>query len=110
LHIGWRDGWTFHPANGKAGVVHGDSQVQEPDGHNLTLLWRDFLKAIETSGKPVSNIEAAHRSSILPMLANLSLKIGRSLTWDADKEEITGDAEAAKGLSRRYRGPWEYPS
>jgi predicted dehydrogenase len=110
LHIGWRDGWTFYPANDKAQVIHEDSQVQEPDGHNLTLLWRDFLKAIETKSAPVSNLEAAHRSSVLPLLANLSLKTGRSLTWNPEKEEITGDAEAAKGLSRAYRAPWVYPS
>lgn len=110
LHIGWRDGWTFYPTNSKAQAIHEDHQLQEPDGHNLTLLWRDFLKCIETRGMPVSHIEAAHRSSVLPMLANLSLKLGRSLAWDPVKEEITGDAEAAKGLSRPYRGPWEYPS
>jgi len=110
LHIGWRDGWTFYPANSKAQAVHEDTQVQEPDGHNLTLLWRDFLKAIETKSKPTSHLEAAHRSSVLPLLANLSLKLGRSLTWDPDKEAILNDVEAAKGLSRPYRGPWEYPS
>ena len=65
--------------------------------------------SVETGAKPVANIEAAHRSSVLPMLANLSLKLGRSLTWDAEKEQITGDAEAAKGLSRAYRSPWVYP-
>ncbi len=109
LHIGWRDGWTFYPTNDKAQVVHENHQLQEPDGHNLTLLWADFLNAIEGKGKPVSGIESAHRSSVLPMLANLSMKLGRSLTWDAEKEQITGDAEAAKGLSRPYRSPWEYP-
>jgi len=109
LHIGWRDGWTFHPSNEKAQVIHEDAQIQEPDGHNLTLLWKDFLKAIETNGKPAATIESAHRSSVLPMLANLSLKLGRSLTWDPEKEQITGDPDAAKGLSRPYRGPWEYP-
>lgn len=110
LHIGWRDGWTFHPANSKAQSTHENSQIEEPDGHNLPLLWRDFLKAIDTKGTPVSNIESAHRSSVLPLLANLSMKLGRSLTWDAAKEEITGDPEATKGLSRPYRGPWEYPA
>ena len=109
LHIGWRDGWTFYPANGKSQLIHEDHQLQEPDGHNLTLLWRDFLKAIETGAKPACHIESAHRSSVLPMLANLSMKLGRSLTWDAEKEQITGDADAAKGLSRPYRAPWEYP-
>ena len=109
LHIGWRDGWTFYPANDKAQVTHENHQLQEPDGHNLKLLWADFIKGIETGAKPVANIEAAHRSSVLPMLANLSLKLGRSLTWDVEKEQITGDAEAAKGLSRAYRSPWVYP-
>ena len=48
LHIGWRDGWTFYPTDAKGGKIeHEDSQLQEPDGHNLTLLWADFLAAID---------------------------------------------------------------
>jgi len=110
LHIGWRDGWTFYPANAKEPVVHGDSQLQEPDGHNLKLLWDDFLKAIDTNTKPTCDIEIGHRSSVLPLLGMASMKAGRSLQWDGDKEQIIGDAEANKLLSRPYRGPWEYPA
>jgi len=109
LHIGWRDGWTFYPADPKGQTVHGDHQLQEPDGHNIALLWADFIQAIETGRKPVADIESAHRSSCLPMLGMLSWKAGRSIAWDADKELIIGDAEASKLLSREYRGPWEYP-
>jgi len=39
-----------------------------------------------------------------------SMKAGRSLQWDGDKEQIIGDAEANQLLSRPYRGPWEYPT
>jgi len=39
----------------------------------------------------------------------LSLKLGRSLQWDGEKELIVGDAPANKLLRRAYRGPWEYP-
>ena len=109
LHIGWRDGWTFHPAKKGAAVVHEDHQLQEPDGHNLKLLWEDFLKAIDTGSSPAANLEAAHRSSILPMLANASMKLGRSLAWDPARETIPDDPAAAL-LSRPYRGPWKYPA
>lgn len=110
LHIGWRDGWTFYPVNAKEAPTHGDHQLQEPDGHNIALLWEDFIKAIETGSKPVADIESAHRSSCLPMLGMLSWKAGRSIQWDAEKEQIIGDPEASKLLSRPYRGPWEYPT
>jgi hypothetical protein len=29
--------------------------------------------------------------------------------WDAEKEQITGDAEASALHARPYRGPWKYP-
>lgn len=109
LHIGWRDGWTFYPANPKEPATHGDHQLQEPDGHNIALLWADFIDAIDKKRKPVADIEVGHRSSCLPMLGMLSWKAGRSIQWDAEKEVIVGDAEASKLLSREYRGPWQYP-
>ncbi len=110
LHIGWRDGWTFYPVDSKAQAVHQDHQLQEPDGHNIALLWADLIEAIEKKRKPVADIESAHRSSCLPMLGMLSWKAGRSIEWDAEKEVIIGDPEASKLLSREYRAPWEYPT
>ncbi len=109
LHIGWRDGWTFYPAKSKDTPVHGDPQLKEPDGHNIVELWADFLDAIGKKREPVAGIEIAHRSSTLPMLGMLSWRLGRSIRWDGEKEEIPGDAEASKLLSRPYRGPWVYP-
>src|SRR6185503_1345355 len=72
LHIGWRDGWTFYPTKKSEKLFHEDSQLQEPDGHNLTLLWADFLNALDTRKKPVSGIEVAHRASVLPLLGMIS--------------------------------------
>jgi predicted dehydrogenase len=110
LHVGWRDGWTFYPSNPKQKPVHEDAQLQEPDGHNLKLLWGDFLEAIDAGRPPVAGIERAHRSSVLPLLGMISWKVGRSLRWDGAKEEIVGDDEAAALLRRPYRAPWVYPS
>jgi hypothetical protein len=35
------------------------------------------------------------------------LRLGRQLRWDAAKETIIDDAEAAKLLGRPYRSPWK---
>jgi hypothetical protein len=40
----------------------------------------------------------------------LSLKLGRSIAWDGEKEEVLGDAQANKLLRREYRKPWQYPA
>jgi predicted dehydrogenase len=110
LHIGWRDGWTFYPANGRDRVVHEDPQLQEPDGHNLKLLWADFMAAVEGRSRGAAHIELAHRASVLPLLGMISWRVGRSINWDGSKEQITGDPEAARLMSRPYRAPWVYPS
>ena len=110
LHIGWRDGWTFHPANSKEKEIHENAQLQEPDGHNLKLLWADFMESIEGGKPPIAGIDRAHRSSVLPLLGMISLKTGRSIAWDGEKEEIAGDPEASALLQRPYRGPWVYPT
>jgi predicted dehydrogenase len=109
LHIGWRDGWTFYPTGKSAAPQHEDSQLQEPDGHNLKLLWADFIEAIEKKHAPTAGIELAHRSTVLPLLGMLSWRLGRSIEWDGAKEQIINDPKANELLSRKYREPWQYP-
>ncbi|MEY2880269.1 MAG: hypothetical protein RLZZ15_2649 [Verrucomicrobiota bacterium] len=110
LHLGWRDGWTFYPAAKSGKIEHVDAQLQEPDGHNLALLWADFMTAIDERRTPIANIEVAHRATVLPLLGMVSWRVGRSLAWDAATEKIIGDPEANQLLSRPYRAPWIYPS
>ncbi|HRT07205.1 MAG TPA: Gfo/Idh/MocA family oxidoreductase [Candidatus Paceibacterota bacterium] len=71
---------------------------------------KDLLAAIATRGKPVADIEQGHISTASCILANLSMKLGRSLAWDAQKGEIIGDAEANRLLRRPYRAPWKHPA
>jgi predicted dehydrogenase len=70
----------------------------------------DFLKAIATRGNPVADIEQGHISTACCILANLSQKVGRTLTWDPDKHECKGDEAANKLLKRPYRKPWVHPA
>jgi hypothetical protein len=47
---------------------------------------------------------------MMPLLAMISWRCGRSIQWDPQKEEILGDAEASALMRRDYRAPWVYPS
>jgi len=69
----------------------------------------DFLKAIESGGRPVADIEEGHISTACCILANISLQLGRSLTWDAANQRVVGDEEANALLRRPYRSPWVHP-
>jgi predicted dehydrogenase len=71
---------------------------------------RNFLECIASRAKPVADIEQGYISTTSCILANLSMKLGRSLKWDSEKGEVTGDAEANELLKRPYTGPWTHPS
>ncbi|MGE0882364.1 MAG: Gfo/Idh/MocA family protein [Blastocatellales bacterium] len=109
FHMGWWDGWTFYPTNAKDTPIHQDAKLNMPDQQNIKELWADFLDAIKTGRKPVSDIEQIHYSTNVSLLGMLSYKLGRSIEWDGAKEQVVGDAEANKLLSRQYRSPWKYP-
>ena len=59
---------------------------------------KDFLAAIATRGKPVADIEQGYISTASCILANLSMKLGRTLTWDAGQRQVIGDDEANRLL------------
>ena len=68
---------------------------------------RNFLDCIKSRQRPIADIEGGHQSTTACHLANISLRVGRKIHWDADKEEILGDAEASGMLVRLYRKPWD---
>jgi predicted dehydrogenase len=70
---------------------------------------KNFLEAIASRDKPVSDIEQGYMSTTACILANLSQELGRSLSWDHAKGVVVGDDEANKRLRRPYRGPWVHP-
>ena len=69
----------------------------------------DFLAAIDKRSKPVADIEQGYISTASCILANLSMKLGRTLTWDAKTQRVSGDEEANRLLRRQYRAPWVHP-
>jgi predicted dehydrogenase len=71
---------------------------------------RNFLQAIDTRGRPVSDIEEGYISTASSILANNAMKLGRTLTWDPGTRQVVNDAEANQLLRRPYRQPWVHPS
>ena len=65
-----------------------------------------FIDCVRSRKRFISDIEEGHYASSTPHLANISLRLGRSLRWDPQAERFIGDAEADRMLSRTYRAPW----
>lgn len=70
---------------------------------------KDLLQAIATRGKPVADIGQGYISTASCILGNMAMRLGRELTWDADKQRVVGDDEANRLLRRPYRQPWVHP-
>ncbi|MGH9628973.1 MAG: Gfo/Idh/MocA family protein, partial [Bryobacteraceae bacterium] len=68
---------------------------------------RNFLDCIKSRQKPIADVEDGHRVATTCHLANISMRIGRSIKWDAETETIAGDKEASGMLVRPYRKPWD---
>lgn len=77
-----------------------------PD-EQMELHKRNFLDCIRSRKRPAADVEEGHQVAAACHLANISMLVGRTLTWDAQKETIVGDAAAAKYLARPYRKPWD---
>jgi predicted dehydrogenase len=70
---------------------------------------QNLLAAIDSRGKPVADIEEGFISTTSCILANLAMKLGRTLTWDPQARRVVGDEEANALLARPYRAPWAHP-
>ncbi|MCB0685775.1 MAG: Gfo/Idh/MocA family oxidoreductase [Saprospiraceae bacterium] len=115
--------YDFIPA-GRGDKIHGDVVMeleQYPEDKTEKDLERhvapavrghmlDWLAAIENRGRPVADIEQGHISSVSCILANLAMKLGRTLEWDPAIHRVVGDDEANAMLARPYREPWVHPT
>ena len=78
------------------------------DGTDLNVSHvRNFIECVKSRQKPNADVEEGHRSAVMCHLGNISTRLGRTLRWDAEKEQIMDDADANKWLERPYRGSWK---
>ena len=70
--------------------------------------YMNFIAAVRSGKKTdlTCPVEEGVTSSDLPILANISYRLGRDLSFDGKKESFVNDAEANKMLTRDYRAPY----
>jgi len=68
---------------------------------------RNFLDCVKSRQRPNADVEEGHRTAVMCHLGNISMRLGRSIRWDAVAEQAVGDPEANHMLSRPYRAPWK---
>lgn len=69
----------------------------------------DLLNCIETGDKPRADILNGHISTASCILANISMKLSKPLSYDPYQKVVVGDDEATSMLRRKYREPWVHP-
>jgi hypothetical protein len=99
---------TSQPKSAVQGVEQ-FANLPAPRGHwNIMAPHiRNFLDSIRSRAQTVSNPEAAQRSHTIIHAANISIRLGRRLEWDARTETFGKDTEANRFLSRPMRAPWK---
>lgn len=80
----------------------GDVKLYVSKGHHA-----DWLECIKTRKSPICDVAIGHRSATVCHLGNIAVRTGKKFTWDPVKEEVVGDSDAAKLVSKEYRAPWK---
>lgn len=103
LVLGKGTGWQlFGPKNEPRDSVKG--------GISSEAHHRNFLECIRSGDRPHADIETGHLSAALCHLGNIACRLGRQLEFDPAHEQIVGDNEANRLVSRTYReGHWAVP-
>lgn len=91
----------------------GDQNEPGPEKH-APLSNEHFLNFIEcvrtrNAANLHAPIEEGYKSTTLVHLANASYRLGRTIQFDPEKEEVIGDPEATEMLKGTYRAPFIVP-
>jgi predicted dehydrogenase len=82
-----------------------EASIPPSPGHE-----REWLDSIKSRKAPSCSPEYHCKVDVPLVLANLSLRLGRSIRFDPAAEKIVGDAEAAHLATPEYRAPWKFPA
>jgi len=70
---------------------------------------REWLNSIKSRKEPSCSVSYHVRVDVPLVLANLSLRLGRTIQLEPATEKIVGDEEAARLAKPEYRAPWKFP-
>jgi hypothetical protein len=69
-------------------------------------IYGDFIDCVKTREKPFRDIELAVNTMTGPHMIAIAYRLERSLKWDRDAQQFTGDEEANRLVDRARREPW----
>jgi len=116
----WRhsDGVFFHGTEGWIGAHWGwatsntklwkvpfksnDERLEVSPKHN-----RNFIDCVKSRKQTMCPVEMAIRCDTICHLTNVAARTGRVMRWDPKTEEIIGDEEASRMITRPYRRQWK---
>ena len=98
-----RKGWQVTFKNGKKGP----GGPRGGDSHTS-----NFIKAVRSRKVSDLNadVEVGHYSAALCHMANIAMRVGRRLKFDAERERFIDDAGANTYLTKEYRRGYELPT
>ena len=67
----------------------------------------NFFDCCQDRTQPISDVATHHRTMTTAHLANIAIRLGRKLNWDASSEQIVGDQEANGWQKREQRKGYE---
>lgn len=76
-------------------------------GKPLSNHMENFIECTRDRSLPVSDVFTHHRMLTTCHLANIAIRLNRTLKWNADTEQIIGDDDANQWLSRPQRKGYE---
>lgn len=104
------DGWIFVSRTTiqasdedilKIELGDGDIRLYESRDHHEN--WLDCIKSRE---RCICDVEIGHRSVSVCHMGNISMRLGRPLKWDPEKEQFVGDEQANRLMYKPMRGAW----
>lgn len=75
---------------------------KEPGDH-----MKNFFECVVDRTQPISDVYSHHRAMTVCHLANISIRLNRTLNWDPETEQIVGDPDAALWQAREQRKGYE---
>ena len=118
-HEGHINGNVFYGDNGTMSIGRTGWQVTFKDGKRGPGGSRgggshiaNFIKAVRSRRVSDLNadVEVGHYSAALCHMANIAMRVGRRLRFDARRERFIDDSEANTYLTKQYRKGYELPT
>lgn len=119
---GQRNGIRFEGTNGWIWVNREQLMASDPELlktplpedairlYNSANHMENFFDCVHSRKDPICDVETGHRSATMCHLGAISLRTGRSLSWDSQRESFVGlhAQEANTYVQREQRAPYNY--